>query len=120
VNPNVVDDVNWSVFGTGDFNNDGKTDLVWHHATTGGLAVWFQNGVNRLDVQWLSPDRVSDTNWKPVGTADLNGDGKMDLLWQHTNSTLAVWFMNGLSYTTAELLNPTTSGSVNLKLVGPR
>lgn len=27
--------------------------------------------------------------------ADLNGDGKADVMWQHSNGTVAVWLMNG-------------------------
>ena len=28
---------------------------------------------------------------------DLNGDGQADLVWRHTNGTVAVWLMNGLA-----------------------
>jgi hypothetical protein len=36
------------------------------------------------------------TNWGIYGTADLNGDGRGDLLWQDsTTGTVAAWFMNG-------------------------
>lgn len=120
LNPNRVPDTNWKVVAMGDFNADGKNDLVWQHRTTGGLAVWYQNGVNRIDVVWMNPTHVPDTNWKITGTADLNGDGKMELLWQHSNGTLAAWFMSGVTQTSAVLLNPTTSGSATLRLVGPR
>ena len=33
----------WHVFGTGDFNNDGKTDIVLQ-SNTGAVAVWDMNG----------------------------------------------------------------------------
>ena len=29
--------------------------------------------------------------------ADFDGDAKADILWQHTDGTLAIWFMNGTS-----------------------
>jgi len=36
--PNV-----WSVAETGDFNGDGKSDILWHD-TSGDVGVWLMNG----------------------------------------------------------------------------
>jgi hypothetical protein len=37
-----------------------------------------------------------DPAWKVVGSADFNGDGQPDLLWQHqTMGAVAVWFLDG-------------------------
>ena len=33
----------WTVVGTGDFNGDGKTDILWRD-TIGNTAIWFMNG----------------------------------------------------------------------------
>jgi hypothetical protein len=41
---------------------------------------------------------------------DLNGDGKHDILWQHTDGSTAAWLMNGLN-----LLDPTSAAY----LMGP-
>jgi hypothetical protein len=41
-----------------------------------------------------------------VGVHDFNGDGQTDLLWQHADGRLAVWFMNGTTLTNATYLNP--------------
>ena len=36
------------------------------------------------------------SEWKIEQVADVNGDGKADVVWQNTNSgTVAVWLMNG-------------------------
>jgi hypothetical protein len=33
----------WSIAQTGDYNADGKSDLLWRD-TSGNTAVWFMNG----------------------------------------------------------------------------
>lgn len=91
----VVDDQDWRIVGTGDFNGDGKPDLVWHHRTTGRIYLWYMDGVVRLGHTSFSLFGIGDTRWKVVGVGDFNGDGKPDLVWQHdTLGWLAVWLMN--------------------------
>jgi hypothetical protein len=41
---------------------------------------------------------------------DLNGDGKSDILWQHTDGSSAVWLMNGLNLIAGADLMPAGSG----------
>jgi hypothetical protein len=33
----------WQIAQTGDFNGDGKSDILWTD-TSGNLAIWFMNG----------------------------------------------------------------------------
>ncbi|HXG70654.1 MAG TPA: FG-GAP-like repeat-containing protein [Gemmatimonadaceae bacterium] len=94
--PNRVPDTNWRVAAVADMDNDGKPDLVWQHHGNGDAAVWLMNGTSRRDGRLLSPNRVSDLNWKIVGAGDFNGDKWNDLLWRHkTTGQLAVWHMSG-------------------------
>lgn len=34
--------------------------------------------------------------WHIQGAADLNGDGRADILWQHDNGQASVWLMHGV------------------------
>ena len=43
-------------------------------------------------------------------TADLNGDGKADILWKHTDGTVNAWLMNGLSVSGTSLVLGANTG----------
>jgi hypothetical protein len=60
-----VADTNWEIVGTGDFNNDGKTDIVWRNKNDGNNTIWLMNGTLWSSSVWLSG--VADTNWEIVG-----------------------------------------------------
>ena len=80
----------------GDFNGDGKADLLWRHAQSGEVQVWLMNGA--AITASGSPFTVPDPDWKIVGVGDLDGDGKADVLWRHAvTGQVYVWLMNGLS-----------------------
>jgi hypothetical protein len=34
----------WSIVESGDFNGDGKDDLLWRNTATNDVAIWFLNG----------------------------------------------------------------------------
>jgi hypothetical protein len=63
----------WSIVGTGDFNGDGKGDILWKD-TGGDVAIWFMNGAQ---AQYVPLGNVN-TVWSVVGTGDFIGDGKSD------------------------------------------
>ncbi len=86
----------WYVVATGDFNGDGKPDLVWQNDAR-QVVVWYMGGAQGntfLWWDWLSSTGVTD--WRVVGTGDFNGDGRLDLVWQHDWTRQAVvWYMGG-------------------------
>ena len=77
--------------GTGDFNGDGKSDIVWRD-TSGNTAIWLMNGAAVLSAGGLGN---VPTTWSIALTGDYDGDGKSDLLWRDTSGNTAIWFMNG-------------------------
>jgi len=92
----TVTDTNWHIVGTGDFNGDGKVDILWRNYADGRNLVWYMNGVSSIG--WASLSTVTDTNWQIVGTGDFNGDGKVDILWRnYADGWNVVWYMNGVS-----------------------
>jgi hypothetical protein len=111
----------WRIVAVADMNADGSADLVWQHDTTGHLSAWLMSGVTYVNGVWISPDQVSDTNWKIRGTGDFNLDGRPDLIWHHqTQGTVSVWLMNGLSLIDGLVLTPGVVADTNWKVAGPR
>jgi hypothetical protein len=68
----------WQITTTGDFNGDGKSDLMWRN-TDGSTSLWLMNGTT---VQGYGSFGAIPTSWQITATADFNGDGKSDLMWR--------------------------------------
>ena len=62
---------------SGDFNADGKQDILWRNMQTGELRIWYMNGSSVL-----SNDSVATVglNWNIVATGDFDGSGFSDIL----------------------------------------
>jgi hypothetical protein len=101
-----VADLNWTIRAVGDIDGDGRADLIWQHRTQGWIAAWLMNGSQVVGTNYLSINRVADTDWEVVGAGDTNGDGDADIVWQHrTQGWLAVWSLNGVQVIGAQLLS---------------
>jgi hypothetical protein len=90
-------DSSWNVAGIGDFNGDGKADVLWRNAN-GSLVDWTMNGSQIASSQAVTLGgtlATPDSSWSVAGIGDFNGDGKADVLWRNTNGTLIDWTMNG-------------------------
>jgi hypothetical protein len=93
-----------------DFNSDGVPDLVFQD-NSGFLAAWYMSGDDVLSASMFSPGNVGDRGWRVVDSADFDLDGDPDLLFQHTDGSLAVWSLTGVTATNATMLNPGNSGA---------
>ena len=82
----------WKAIGTGDFNGDGHSDILWQN-TNGQAAIWEMNGTSHHRRRGRSAN--PGPSWKAIGTGDFNGDGHSDILWQNTDGQVAIWEMNG-------------------------
>jgi len=117
--PSSVADQDWRVAAVADFNKDGKADLIWRHKTNGWLVVWMMNGAAMQTAEWVTPNGVTDPQWKLVAAKDFNNDGWADLLWQHqANGSLNVWLMNRITMVTAPWLEPRSVTDLAWKVVG--
>ncbi|WP_299112096.1 RHS repeat-associated core domain-containing protein [uncultured Winogradskyella sp.] len=72
------------VLRTGDFNGDGKTDLL--HIINGKLYVYTLDSNNNLSLLWQLTDSDITTTAPPM-MGDFNGDGKTDLMDPEANNS---------------------------------
>lgn len=105
----------YRIVATGDFNGDGRTDIVWADASN-NIYLWTSTG-NGFVSQFVAKNAAG---WSVVGAGDVNGDGYADLLvYNPSPARLGWWLMTGatvLSYH-SQSVNSTwkfaTSGDFN-------
>jgi plastocyanin len=76
----------WSDF-NGDFNGDGRSDILWRNGSTGANVIWLSaNSATTQTVLAVS------TAWRVVGSGDYNGDGRADILWRNfSTGSNSIW-----------------------------
>ncbi|MCX6583459.1 MAG: carboxypeptidase regulatory-like domain-containing protein [Candidatus Aminicenantes bacterium] len=96
-------DTDNKIVGSGDFNNDGKEDILWRNKTDGANFIWTMNGTTYAGTAQLPAE--TDLSWDICGTGDFNSDGKPDILWRNrTAGGNKVWLMDGIARTGEVLL----------------
>jgi hypothetical protein len=86
----------WTLVDAADLNGDGHPDLIWQNNSTGQVAVWYMGGAQGNVYQSWALLSGNMTGWTLVDTADLNGDGTPDLIWQNKSTgQVAAWYMGG-------------------------
>ena len=87
--PNFVP-TDWKVAGTGDFDGDGRDDIVWRH-DSGLFTNWLGSANGGFVNNHANSAATVPTDWKIMATGDFNGDGRVDLLWRHDGGTITDW-----------------------------
>ena len=116
--PDAVGDTAWKIVATPRINTDFKSDIVWQNTTTGQIVLWIMSGTTLLESSTFEHDRIVDPAWKIVAAADMNGDGKTDLIWRHAQGWIATWFMDGIRLLGSALLGPGQVADPNWSIAG--
>ena len=98
----------WFVAGSGDFNGDGRDDVLWRHSASGQNAIW-RSGSS------ASPQAVTTVasqSWRVALVADFNGDGRADLLWRHSQTGGNTAWLSGSSASTLSITTVATSWQI--------
>ncbi|PWV45805.1 IPT/TIG domain-containing protein [Chitinophaga sp. S165] len=82
---------------SGDFDRDGKTDIAWANNYPAGVYVWRNMsylGIIRFGD--LAIYNTTDGAATSITAADMNDDGKIDLIAGHNNQTISVFRNNSV------------------------
>ena len=129
------DDLSTGPMASGDFNNDGCSDVVETGAGTqiylgrncdvrhvvsdfdgdGRSDLFWHNSDSGANVIWRSADvqtqqpvaRVTNTDWFIAGTGDFDGDGRADIVWRNRATGAGTIWKSGRSSTQQALMRIT-------------
>ncbi len=107
----------------GDFNGDGRTDVVWLDSPNNtwplssvSVRLWLNMGNSFSDEQI----GVAPIAWQLVGAGDVNGDGNDDLVWFNRDTCeLGFWFMNGAARVGSRTISVTCGYTITAVVVRP-
>lgn len=97
----TVDRRSWRLYTQGDYNGDGKKDVLAIRPSDGMVAVWLLDGITPVSTLEARGDTELLHNtfalrWRLKAIGDFNGDGRDDLLWMHSQTgKVVVWLMDG-------------------------
>jgi Ca2+-binding RTX toxin-like protein len=116
----------WHIVGDGDFDADGKADLLWR-TDSEALAIWTLDGTKIASAAYLKAGTASvgapGANWHIADVADFDGDGRSDILWRIGSAqtgdlppgggNVAIWLMNDshIQYADYTRVGSTTVGA---------
>jgi hypothetical protein len=84
---------NWHVAAIGDFNKDGRSDVLWQ-STSGDVDLWEMNGANLSG--FVPTVGNMSAGWTIAGVGHFNGaaDSTSDIVWVNGSNQVQIWQMN--------------------------
>jgi hypothetical protein len=101
----------WKAIGTGDFNDDHHSDILFQNTSTGQVSIWEMSGNHLMGggavtIAGGTTSLNPGLSWKAIGTGDFNADSHSDILFQNTSTgQISIWEMNGTNLIGGELVS---------------
>jgi uncharacterized delta-60 repeat protein len=116
INKTILD-LNLKIVSSGDFDRDGKDDILLRNISTGENVVWYMDGDQFITERNLAP--LGGNDWQIKATADFNRDGNLDILWRRASTgDNVVWYLggvDGITYQGATSLGPSFTGGWDIR-----
>jgi len=93
----------WRLDGIGDFNGDGRDDLLWVNRSNGRVVIWLLDGTTSIAALAARGDTgiIDDTfgrTYRVGGIGDFDDDGCDDILWYGPSTgKVAIWLLDGIT-----------------------
>lgn len=120
-NPIAAADMNGGVgaIQVGDWNGDGRADIMWFDKTTGNNRWYVSNGSLSF-TKYTNPIPAASLNGGngAVYAGDWNGDGIQDLLWYDRVSGNNRWYVGNGAMSFTAYNNPIAAASINGNIGG--
>jgi len=102
----------WEIVGSGDYNGDGRSDVLLHNASTNQFDLWTMVGGATYESALL-PDDFGNAA-EVIASGDFDGDGISDILWRNlVDGEVEIW---GLTYDST--LGPLEGGASRWSVMG--
>jgi Matrixin len=89
---------------SGDFNADGKQDILWRDTQTGEVRIWNMNGST---ISSNGSVAAVGLDWHIIGIGDFDGSGFSDIVWENaSDGSFAIWTMRGDSAVSHQYPSP--------------
>ena len=99
---------NWTLMASGDFDNNGSTELLWREVNSGQLWLWSMNGAaiaTSVRATYLGAPVDMPPEWVLIASGDFQRNGTTGLVWRHSvTNQVYIWLMNGAAIVTSVAL----------------
>jgi hypothetical protein len=107
----------WQIAGTGDFNGDGRDDVMWRNVD-GRITNWLGTASGGFADNVANAYNNVSTDWHVAGIGDFNGDGRDDILWRNNDGRVTDWMSTASGGYAPNSGNFNTSISSDWQIVG--